>query len=102
MLSLEELLCCVDDFCQKFEPQWRQQLLANGLQHGPRERNLCLSFHHDNTDCLPSVLLSEFQGILPGFGSSERGTQPFRARESYQRFALVYTLCTVTLVCLPP
>lgn len=43
MLSLEALFCPVDDFCQIFEPQWQQQLLADGLQYRNRPRRLCLS-----------------------------------------------------------
>jgi len=43
MLSLEELFCSVDDFCQQFEPLWQQQLLSNGLYHRQRERRLCRS-----------------------------------------------------------
>lgn len=43
MLSLEELFCFVDDFCKKFEPRWRQQLLQDGPQHRQRERSLCQS-----------------------------------------------------------
>jgi hypothetical protein len=29
-MSLLELFCHVDDFCQQFEPQWHRQLLQNG------------------------------------------------------------------------
>jgi hypothetical protein len=43
MLSLEDLFCCVDDFCQQFEPLWHRQLLINGLSHRHRQRSLCLS-----------------------------------------------------------
>ncbi|NDJ20032.1 IS982 family transposase [Myxacorys almedinensis] len=43
MLSLEELFCSVDDFCQRFEPQWEGQLLGNGLQRRKRARSLTLS-----------------------------------------------------------
>jgi transposase len=43
MLSLEELFCSVDDFCQTFEPQWEQQLLGFGLQRRKRRRSLSLS-----------------------------------------------------------
>ena len=43
MTSLEELFCHVDDFCQSFEPQWQQRLMANGLQTRQRARALCLS-----------------------------------------------------------
>lgn len=43
MFILEELFCCVDDFCQAFEPQWERQLLGNGLRRRRRPRSLCLS-----------------------------------------------------------
>lgn len=43
MLSLEALFCHVDDFCQRFEPQWQQRLLSDGLQHRRRARSLSLS-----------------------------------------------------------
>ncbi len=43
MLSLEELFCSVDDFCQGFEPQWKQQLLGCGLKLRNRPRSLSLS-----------------------------------------------------------
>ena len=43
MISLEDLFCSVDDFCQSFEPQWKQQLLGSGLKHRNRPRSLSLS-----------------------------------------------------------
>lgn len=43
MFSLEELFCPVDDFCQTFEPQWRNRLLKAGLQTRERSRQLSLS-----------------------------------------------------------
>lgn len=43
MLSLEELFWHVDDFCQRFQPQWERQLLDNGLKRRKRARRLCLS-----------------------------------------------------------
>lgn len=42
-MSLLELFCAVDDFCQAFEPQWRQMLLGQGLRQRRRETRLCLS-----------------------------------------------------------
>ena len=41
MTSLEELFCHVDDFCQRFEPEWQRQRLFN--QPGARRRILSLS-----------------------------------------------------------
>lgn len=43
MISLEELFCHVDDFCQKFEPLWQERLLEDGCKHRHRQRQLCLS-----------------------------------------------------------
>ncbi len=43
MVSLEELFCHVDDFCQRFEPLWNQQLLGNGLKKRNRPRQMSLS-----------------------------------------------------------
>lgn len=42
MFSLEELFCSVDDFCARFEPEWKQQLLAQGKCRF-RSRRLSLS-----------------------------------------------------------
>lgn len=70
MLSLEELFCGVDDFCQVFEPQWQRQLLVHNLQRRKSKRSLCLSeimtiligFHQSSG--------SEFQKVLPGKSAS--------------------------------
>lgn len=43
MSSLEELFCSVDDFCKRFEPRWKRQLLGSGLQRRNRPRRLSLS-----------------------------------------------------------
>lgn len=43
MSSLEALFCHVDDFCQKFEPQWHKKLLSHGLKTRKRSRSLTLS-----------------------------------------------------------
>ena len=43
MLSLEELFCSVDDFCQVFEPKWESQLLSHKLRVRKCNRSLCLS-----------------------------------------------------------
>lgn len=43
MFSLEELFCSVDDFCQSFEPSWKQQLLGAGLKLRNRKSSLSLS-----------------------------------------------------------
>ncbi|ACK67316.1 putative transposase [Rippkaea orientalis PCC 8801] len=56
MSSINALFCHVDDFCQIFEPQWRKQLITQGLKTRQRSKSLCLSeimtilvmFHQNN------------------------------------------------------
>lgn len=43
MDSLLELFCDVDDFCQAFEPAWKQRLVTSGDRQRQRERSLSLS-----------------------------------------------------------
>ena len=55
-MSLVELFCDVDDFCQEFEPKWEHFQLGNGLRKRKRKRSLQLSevmtiiihFHQSN------------------------------------------------------
>lgn len=42
-MSLLELFCAVDDFCEAFEPKWQQQLLTAGACRRRRSSGLCLS-----------------------------------------------------------
>ncbi len=42
-MDMVALFCDVDDFCQRFEPRWRQWQLAAGERQRWRESNLCLS-----------------------------------------------------------
>jgi hypothetical protein len=60
MLSLEELFCSVDDFCQSFEPQWQRQLLGHNLQIRKRKRSLCLSE-------VMTILIGFHQSYYPTF-----------------------------------
>ena len=56
MRSLLEVFCDVDDFCQQFEPVWRQPLVASGRLQRQRARRLSVSevmtilivFHHSH------------------------------------------------------
>jgi len=55
-MSLTELFCNVDDFCQAFEPKWQQYQLENGLRMRRRKSSLAMSeimtiiihFHQSN------------------------------------------------------
>jgi Transposase DDE domain len=83
MLSLEELFCNIDDWCQQFEPQWRKIRLANG-QHRERSRSLCLSeimtllvaFHQQHYRNFKAFYLEHvcvyWQGAFPGLVSYHR------------------------------
>jgi hypothetical protein len=84
MMSLEDLFCSVDDFCQAFEPQWERQLLGNGLQQRKRSRSLCLSeimtiligFHQSSYRNFKAYYQQKVQQdwgeAFPGLGSYQR------------------------------
>lgn len=42
-MSLLEMFCNVDDFCQRFEPKWEEYQLTNGLRKRRRRPQLCMS-----------------------------------------------------------
>lgn len=42
-MSVLELFCAVDDFCQSFEPRWRRLCLTSGSKQRTRARSLALS-----------------------------------------------------------
>ncbi|RAW90839.1 MULTISPECIES: IS982 family transposase [unclassified Photorhabdus] len=80
MTTLEELYCCVDDFCQKFMPMWEQQLIANNQLKRHRATSLSLSevitililFHMSHyrhfkgfyTEYVQPFLTAEFPGLV--------------------------------------
>ena len=79
-MSVLELFCDVDDFCQQFEPNWTQSQLKNGLRQRKREASLSLSeimtimihFHQSNyrtfkayyTKHVQVHLRAEFPGLV--------------------------------------
>ncbi len=85
MLSLEELFCSVDDFCQGFEAQWQQQLLGCGLQLRNRPRSLSLSE-------IMTILIAFHQSCYRNFKTYYQEkvqcewADAFPERVSYQRF----------------
>lgn len=42
-MSLLELFCSIDDFCQSFEKQWQSELLESGLRQRRRQSQMSLS-----------------------------------------------------------
>jgi len=85
MVSLEDLFCSVDDFCQSFEPQWKQQLLGFGLKHRNRPRSLSLSE-------IMTILIGFHQSCYRNFKAyyqkkvQAEWTAEFPGLVSYQRF----------------
>ena len=55
MYSLEELFCPIDDFCLKFEPAWRKQLIARGKRC--RDRQALTERSYDYRGCISSISL---------------------------------------------
>ena len=81
--SLLEVFCDVDDFCQQFEPVWRQHLVARGRLQRQRARRLNLSevmtilivFHHSHYRTFkafyPTHVLRHWRTEFPGLVSYE-------------------------------
>jgi hypothetical protein len=79
-MSLTELFCNVDDFCQEFEPKWQQYQIENGLRMRIRQTSLTLSeimtiiihFHQSNyrtfktyyTKYVSILLRDAFPGVV--------------------------------------
>ncbi len=42
-MDILTVFCDIDEFCQQFEPVWKQHLLSDGNKHRNRERTLSLS-----------------------------------------------------------
>jgi len=79
-MSLVEMFCNVDDFCQEFEPKWEQYQLENGLRQRRRKSRLSLSevmtiiihFHQSNyrtfkayyTNYVLKYLRNDFPGLV--------------------------------------
>lgn len=79
-MSVLELFCAVDDFCQKFEPKWHEQCITWGSRQRNRKRELALSeimtllilFHQSHyrtfkafyTDYVCKHLRSEFPSLV--------------------------------------
>lgn len=63
MFSLEELFCSADDFCNRFEPRWKRQLLSSGLP-APQ-----------------STVLPQFQDLLPRESPDRMGKRISRTRQ---------------------
>lgn len=84
MASLEELFWHIDDFCQRFEPQWRQSLLRQGLEQRQRDGSLSLSevmtilvaFHQQHYRNFKAYYLKHvcvyWRGAFPGLVSYTR------------------------------
>ena len=99
MLSLEDLFCCVDDFCQQLEPVWHRQLVSNGLSHRNRRRSLCLS---EIMTILIAFHQSSYRNFKAYYNKKVR-TQwqsAFPGLVSYGRFALVDAQHPIAPVCL--
>ena len=84
MRSLLEVFCAVDDFCQQFEPVWRQPLGASGRLQRQRARRLSVSevmtilivFHHSHYRTLKAFytthVLRPWRTEFPGLVSYSR------------------------------
>lgn len=83
-MSVIELFCKVDDFCQTFQPALESGLIASGTRHRKRERRLCMSeimtiliaFHSSGYRTFKAFyidhVLAHWQAEFPGLVSYSR------------------------------
>jgi len=83
-MSVIELFCKVDDFCQTFQPAFESGLIASGTKHRTRERGLCMSeimtiliaFHSSGYRTFKAFyidhVLAHWQAEFPGLVSYSR------------------------------
>ena len=83
MYSLEELFCPIDDFCLKFEPAWRKQLIASGKRC--RDRQLKLSEVMTILVAFHQSPCKNFKGFYLGIVSNY-WRQAFPRLVTYHRF----------------
>jgi hypothetical protein len=88
-MSVLELFCHVDDFCQSFEPKWHTQCLASGSKRRNRARDLRLSeimtililFHQSHYRTFKAFytehVCTELRGEFPHLVSSTRFVEFF-------------------------
>jgi hypothetical protein len=97
MMILEELFCHVDDFCQTFEPLWKQKLIGAELKQRNRQRSLCLSE-------IMTILIGFHQSCYRNFKSyyvekvQMQWGKDFPGLVSYQRF-VEWTPSTLIPLC---
>jgi Transposase DDE domain len=97
MMILEELFCHVDDFCQTFEPLWKQKLIGTKLKQRNRQRSLCLSE-------IMTILIGFHQSCYRNFKSyyvekvQMQWGKDFPGLVSYQRF-VEWTPSTLIPLC---
>ena len=103
MLSLEELFCDVDDFCQMFEPLWNTHLLESGMKTRNRPSALGLS------ERMTLLIAFDQMGYRTFKDFYQKLVQPywrtyFPGRVSYSRFvqllpSTLFPLCAYLKYC---
>ena len=96
-MSLLEIFCNVDDFCQRFEGNWQRYQLSNGQRpRGPKRRmslseimTILIYFHQSGYRCFKSYYINHVQKHL---------AQEFPTLVSYNRF-VEYTPSALVPLC---
>lgn len=92
MLSLEELFCHIDNFCQTFEPEWQKQLLSQGTRSRKRSRSLSLS---EILTILVFFYLQQYRNFKAYYNAqvSRHWQTAFPGLVSYSRFVSYLPSC---------
>jgi hypothetical protein len=79
-MSLEDLFCDVDEFCQVFLPAWHRQLLTEGTRQRRRASRLTLSEIMMILIYFASIAVPQLQGLLSVASVSALRGRPFHNR----------------------
>ncbi len=96
-MDILPVFCDIDDFCQFFEPRWKQRLLSSGERQRDRAARLCLSevmtiitlFHASSYRNFKAYYTEQVMKHYAG---------AFPRLTSYNRFVSVDAVCPRSLV----
>lgn len=95
-MSLLDLFCHVDDFCQEYEPNWKRQQVESGQRRRQRRGQLCLSEIMTIVIHFHQVRFRDFKTYYLGY-VCQHLSRDFPHLVSYNRFVELMSAALVPL-----
>jgi hypothetical protein len=99
-MDILHLFCDIDDFCQFFEPQWKQLQLSSGEHKRNRESSLALSEVMTLIVLFHASSYRNFKSFYTDYVMKHMAAD-FPHLVSYNRFVASVEQCDGAAVCLP-